>query len=78
MFPQLELTTIKIILSVLSKCNIDIIKLYTRGLASGISVLNDNELTLGSVVLEIGATTTSLSIFAKGNFLFSEASKLWQ
>ena len=30
------------------------------------------KLDLGAVVLEIGATKTSLSIFAKGNFLFSE------
>ena len=39
------------------------------GLASGVAVLNDNELELGAVVLEMG-TKTSLSIFAKGNFYF--------
>ena len=56
-----------------SKCNIDIDQVIFSGLASGISVLNDKEITIGSAVLEIGATTTSLSIFAKGNFLFSES-----
>tara|TARA_B100000029_G_scaffold508892_1_gene596813 strand:- start:317 stop:1561 length:1245 start_codon:yes stop_codon:yes gene_type:complete len=55
-----------------TKCNIDIDQVIFSGLASGIAVLNDNELTLGSVVVEIGATNTSLSIFSKGNFLFSE------
>ena len=55
-----------------TKCNIDIDQVVFSGLASGIAVLNDNELTLGSVVVELGATTTSLSIFSKGNFLFSE------
>ncbi len=55
-----------------SKCNVDIGQVVFSGLASGIAVLNDNELDLGAIVLEIGATKTSLSIFAKGNFLFSE------
>ena len=56
----------------ISKCNIDINKVIYSGLASGVAVLNDNELTLGAVVLEIGAKNTSLSIFAKDNLLFSE------
>ena len=55
-----------------TKCNVDIGQVVFSGLASGIAVLNDNELDLGAIVLEIGATKTSLSIFAKGNFLFSE------
>ncbi len=55
-----------------SRCNIDINQVIFAGLASGVAVLNDHELALGAVVLEIGATTTSLSIFAKGNLLFSE------
>ena len=55
-----------------TKCNVDIGQVIFSGLASGIAVLNDNELDLGAVVLEIGSTKTSLSIFAKGNFLFSE------
>ena len=57
----------------ISKCNIDINKVIYSGPVSGVAVLNDNELTLGAVVLEIGAKNTSLSIFAKDNFLlFSE------
>ena len=55
-----------------TRCNVDIGQVVFSGLASGIAVLNDNELDLGAVVLEIGATKTSLSIFSKGNFLFSE------
>ena len=56
----------------ISLCNLDIGQLVFSGLASGVAVLNDNELMLGSVVIEIGSTTTSLSIFSNGNFLFSE------
>ena len=55
-----------------TRCDVDIGQVVFSGLASGISVLNDNELDLGAVVLEIGATKTSLSIFSKGNFLFSK------
>ena len=55
-----------------TRCNVDVGQVIFSGLASGIAVLNDNELDLGAVVLEIGATKTSLSIFSKGNFLFSE------
>ena len=55
-----------------TRCDVDVGQVVFSGLASGIAVLNDNELDLGAVVLEIGATKTSLSIFSKGNFLFSE------
>ena len=55
-----------------TKCNIDIDQVIFSGLASGVAVLNENEISLGSVVLDLGATTTSLSIFSNGNLLFSE------
>ncbi len=55
-----------------TKSNVDIGQVIFSGLASGVAVLNDNEIDLGSAVLEIGATTTSLSIFSKGNFLYSD------
>ena len=55
-----------------TKSNVNIGQVIFSGLASGVAVLNDNEIDLGSAVLEIGATTTSLSIFSKGNFLYSD------
>ena len=55
-----------------TRCDVDMGQVVFSGPASGIAVLNDNELDMGAVVLEIGATKTSLSIFSKGNFLFSE------
>ena len=55
----------------ITKCNVDIHRIVFSNNAAGFSVLNENELELGSIVVDIGARTTSIGMFIKNNFIFS-------
>ncbi len=55
----------------ITKCNVDINRIVFSNNAAGLSVLNENELELGSIVVDIGARTTSIGMFIKNNFIFS-------
>ena len=54
------------------ECDIDINQIISSSLVVGRAVLNEEELNLGSVVVDMGAKTTSLAIFSKNNLVFSE------
>ncbi len=55
----------------ITKCNVDIHRIVFSNYAAGFSVLNENELELGSIIVDIGARTTSIGMFIKNNFIFS-------
>ena len=55
----------------ITKCNVDIHRILFSNNAAGFAVLNENELELGSMVVDIGARTTSIGMFIKNNFIFS-------
>ena len=55
----------------ITKCNVDIHRIVFSNYAAGFSVLNENELELGSIIVDIGARTTSIGMFMKNNFIFS-------
>ena len=55
----------------ITKCNVDIHRIVFSNNAAGFAVLNENELELGSIVVDIGARTTSIGMFIKNNFIFS-------
>ncbi len=55
----------------ITKCNVDIHRIVFSNNAAGFSILNENELELGSIVVDIGARTTSIGMFIKNNFIFS-------
>lgn len=56
----------------ITACNVDIHRIVFSNYAAGFAVLNENELELGSVIVEIGARTTSIGMFMKNNFIYSE------
>ena len=56
----------------ITKCNVDIHRIVFSNYAAGFSVLNENELELGSIIVDIGARTTSIGMFMKNNFIFSK------
>ena len=56
----------------INQYGINVNKIVLSGAAAGYSLLNENELSIGSVVVDMGARTTSLAIFSEGNFIFSE------
>ena len=51
----------------------DIHRIVFSNNAAGFAVLNENELELGSIVVDIGARTTSIGMFIKNKFIFSNA-----
>jgi len=55
----------------ITACNVDIHRIVFANYAAGFSVLNEHELELGSVIVDMGARTTSIGIFMKNNFIFS-------
>jgi cell division protein FtsA len=56
----------------ITECNVDIHRIVFANYAAGFSVLNDNELDLGAVVVDMGARTTSIGMFIKNNLIYSE------
>ena len=57
----------------ITKCNVNIHRIVFSNYAAGFSVLNENELELGSIIVDIGARTTSIGMFKKNNYIFSNA-----
>ena len=56
----------------ITACNVDIHRIVFSNYAAGYSVLNENELELGAILVDIGAKTTSIGIFKKNNLIFSD------
>lgn len=56
----------------ITQCDVDINRIISSSLAVGSAVLNEQELDLGSIIVDMGANTTSLAIFSKNNLVFSK------
>ncbi len=55
----------------ITSCNVDIHRIVFSNYAAGFAVLNEHELELGSVVVDMGARTTSIGMFVKNNYIYS-------
>jgi cell division protein FtsA len=55
----------------ITSCNVDVSRVVFSGYAAGYAVLNENELKLGSVIVDMGARTTSIGMFSNKNFIYS-------
>ena len=55
----------------ITSCNVDVNRIIFSIYAAGLAVLNEGELELGSVIVEMGARTTSIGIFSNSKFIFS-------
>jgi cell division protein FtsA len=55
--------------AVLARCDLDIAELVAAPLASGLSVLVEDERELGATVVDMGGGTTSIAVFADGQIL---------
>ncbi|MFQ3307048.1 MAG: cell division protein FtsA [Candidatus Midichloriaceae bacterium] len=56
----------------LEKCQLSVSGYISTGYASGLACLNNNEVDFGSVVIEIGAETTTASVFYNKNVIFTD------
>jgi cell division protein FtsA len=57
----------------IERCHLTVEALVAAPFASGLAVLTDDEAELGTVCLDMGAGTTTLSVFAGGHFVHADA-----
>lgn len=57
----------------LDRIHLDIAALCLSGYASGLSSLVEDEMDLGSILIDMGGGVTSLAVFAGGNMIFADA-----
>lgn len=62
-------TSLRNLAAVLARCDLDITELVAAPLASGLSVLVEDERELGATVVDMGGGTTSIAVFAEGQVL---------
>ena len=62
-------TSLRNLAAVLSRCDLDIAELVAAPLASGLSVLVEDERELGATVVDMGGGTTSIAVFGEGQVL---------
>lgn len=55
-----------------ARCHLEVESLVAAPLASGLSCLVEDEMDLGCTLIDIGAGTTSISIFFDGHMIFSD------
>ncbi len=64
---------LKTLTTCITSSDINIDHLVISAYAAGLSTLSEDEKKLGSVVLDIGSSTTSLAIFHEGEMVYTEA-----
>lgn len=57
------------LLTCVERCRLDIAGVIATPYASGLSVLAQDELNLGAMVVDMGANTTAVSVFAEGSLV---------
>lgn len=68
-----DIATARNLMLCVERCHLTVEALVAAPLASGLSVLTDDEAELGTVCLDMGAGTTTLSVFAGGHFVHADA-----
>lgn len=63
---------VKNIVTCIGKCHLDVAGMVASPLASAVSTLVEDEKDLGCVLLDMGGGSTSITVFANGNMVFSD------
>lgn len=69
-------TTIKNIENCLKRCQLSINSYIAEPYASAISCLSDNEMNIGTFLIDIGGSSTSFSLITEGKLLYVGSSKI--
>lgn len=59
--------------SCIEKCHLDLVGLCSSSYAAGLSCLVEDEIDLGSIVIDMGASQTGFSIFQEGKLIYSDS-----
>ncbi len=63
---------IRTLVTTVARCHLEVERLVAAPYASGLACLVEDEIDLGCTVLDIGAGTTSIGIFADGQMLYAD------
>ncbi len=62
---------IRTLATAIARCHLDIEQVVAAPYASGLACLVEDEMDLGSLIIDMGAGTTSFAVFADGNIAFA-------
>lgn len=68
-----DIATARNLMLCVERCHLTVEALVAAPLASGLAVLTDDEAELGTVCIDMGAGTTTLSVFSGGHFVHADA-----
>ena len=63
---------VRTLVTAIARCHLDVDKLVAAPYASGLACLVEDEMDLGSLVIDMGAGTTSMAVFFDGNVVHTE------
>lgn len=69
-------TTIKNIENCLKRCQLSVNSYIAEPYASGLSCLSDNEMNIGTLIIDIGGSSTSFALISEGKLLYVGSSKI--
>jgi len=62
---------VRTLVTAIARCHLDVEKVVAAPYASGLACLVEDEMDLGSLVIDMGAGTTSFAVFFDGNVVYS-------
>lgn len=62
-------TPLRNLVTCVHRCHLNINAMVSSGFASGLATLVDDEMDIGAVVIDMGAGTTNISVFLRGNLV---------
>lgn len=63
---------IRTLITAIARCHLEVQKLVAAPYASGLACLVEDEMDLGCLVIDMGAGTTSMSVFFDGNVVYTD------
>ena len=63
---------VRTLVTAIARCHLDVEKLAAAPYASGLACLVEDEMDLGSLVIDMGAGTTSFAVFFDGNPIYTD------
>jgi cell division protein FtsA len=63
---------VRTLVTTVARCHLEVERLVAAPYASGLACLVEDEMDLGSTIIDIGAGTTSIGIFFDGNMIFAD------
>ncbi|MDE1901862.1 MAG: cell division protein FtsA [Alphaproteobacteria bacterium] len=63
---------VRTLATTVGRCHLDVDKMVAAPYASGLACLVEDEMDLGSLVIDMGAGTTSFAVFFDGNIVFAD------